>query len=37
MFNNLDAQCDGVIKNIDHKAGDSVAKGAILCYIEPKD
>ena len=36
MFNNLDAQCDGVIRNIDHKAGDSVAKGAILCYIEPK-
>jgi len=35
MFNNLDAQCDGIIKNIDHKAGDSVAKGAILCYIEP--
>ncbi|MEA2096717.1 MAG: pyruvate carboxylase subunit B [Candidatus Cloacimonadota bacterium] len=36
MFNNLDASCDGVIKNIDHKAGDSVAKGEILCYIEPK-
>ncbi len=37
MFNNLDAQCDGVIKNIDHKAGDSVSKGAILCYIESQD
>jgi pyruvate carboxylase subunit B len=34
MFNNLEAPCDGIIKNIDHKAGDSVSKGSILCYIE---
>ena len=34
MFNNLAAPCDGVIKNIDYKVGDSVAKGDILCYIE---
>ncbi|MDP8202021.1 MAG: pyruvate carboxylase subunit B [Candidatus Tenebribacter burtonii] len=36
MFNNLDASCDGVITNINHKAGDSVSKGSILCYIKSK-
>lgn len=34
MFNNLDASIDGEIKNIDYKAGDSVSKGDVLCYIE---
>jgi len=36
MFNNLDASYDGVITNINHKAGDSVSKGSILCYIKSK-
>ena len=35
MFNNLAAPCDGEIKVIDFKAGESVVKGDILCYIEP--
>ena len=35
MFNNLGAPCDGIVKNVDYKAGDSVNKGDILCYIEP--
>ncbi|MCD6176969.1 MAG: acetyl-CoA carboxylase biotin carboxyl carrier protein subunit, partial [Candidatus Cloacimonetes bacterium] len=34
MFNNLEAPCDGIIKSIAQKVGDSVSKGAILCYIE---
>jgi len=36
MFNNLAAPCNGVIKVIGFKAGDSVKKGEILCYIEPE-
>ncbi|MBC8383586.1 MAG: pyruvate carboxylase subunit B [Candidatus Cloacimonetes bacterium] len=36
MFNNLAAPCNGVIKVICFKAGDSVKKGEILCYIEPE-
>jgi len=35
MYNNLGAPCDGEIKNIVYKAGDSVTKGDILCHIEP--
>ena len=35
MFNNLPAPCDGEIKKIDFKAGDTVAKGDILCHLEP--
>jgi len=36
MFNNLAAPCNGVIKVIGFKAGDSVKKDEILCYIEPE-
>jgi pyruvate/oxaloacetate carboxyltransferase len=34
MFNNLSAPCDGKISAINFKAGDSVAKGDVLCVIE---
>ena len=33
MENALKAPCDGVIKAISLKSGDSVAKGAVLCVI----
>lgn len=34
MENALVAACDGVIKSIKFKSGDTVAKGALLCLIE---
>jgi oxaloacetate decarboxylase alpha subunit/pyruvate carboxylase subunit B len=33
MENALNAQCDGVVKSIPFKSGDTVAKGASLCVI----
>jgi pyruvate carboxylase subunit B len=33
MNNNIDAPCNGVIKEIPHSAGDSVVKGAVLAVI----
>jgi biotin carboxyl carrier protein len=33
MNNNIDAPCDGVIKEIPYSAGDSVGKGAVLAVI----
>jgi pyruvate carboxylase len=35
MNNNIEAPCDGKIKEILHDAGSSVAKEDILCIIEP--
>jgi biotin carboxyl carrier protein len=34
MNNNIDTPCDGKIVNIPHKAGSSIAKGAILFIIK---
>ncbi len=34
MYNNLEAPCNGKIKSIAFKSGDSVAKASILCIIE---
>lgn len=34
MENALVAPCDGVVKGIKFKSGDTVAKGAVLCVIE---
>ena len=34
MENALVAPCDGVVKGIKLKSGDTVAKGAVLCVIE---
>ena len=34
MENNMDAPCDGVIQEINFKAGDNVAKNDILCIIK---
>jgi len=33
MYNNLYAECDGVITEIQYKVADSVPKNAILCVI----
>lgn len=35
MNNNIEAPCDGKIKDILHEAGSSVAKEDVLCIIEP--
>jgi len=35
MYNNLEATCDGIIKDIKFKTGDSVGKDEVLCIIEP--
>jgi oxaloacetate decarboxylase alpha subunit/pyruvate carboxylase subunit B len=34
MENALVAPCDGVLKAINCKSGDTVAKGATLCVVE---
>ncbi|MFZ4536399.1 pyruvate carboxylase subunit B [Propionivibrio sp.] len=34
MENALVAPCDGIVKGIKLKSGDTVAKGAVLCFIE---
>ena len=34
MENALVAPCDGIVKGIKLKSGDTVAKGAVLCVIE---
>lgn len=33
MHNNIEAPCDGVVKEVFFKEGDSVAKGQVLCLI----
>jgi pyruvate carboxylase subunit B len=34
MENALVAPCDGIVKGIKLASGDTVAKGAVLCFIE---
>ena len=34
MENALVAPCDGIVRGIKFKSGDTVAKGAVLCVIE---
>ncbi len=34
MLNKLAAPCSGIIRDIEHKAGDAVGKGEVLCRIE---
>lgn len=37
MFNNLEAPCSGVVKELKCDVGDSVGKGGIIMIIEPKE
>jgi biotin carboxyl carrier protein len=36
MNNNIETPCDGRIKELRCKQGDSVAKGEVLCVVEKK-
>jgi biotin carboxyl carrier protein len=36
MNNNIETPCDGVIKEVRCKQGDSVAKGDVLCVVAKK-